>query len=187
MTSLGELLAIRRELEDRLEESEGIIEAELEAIWDDNEKTIAQKVDQYVFVIKHLESIGQMAKEREQHLKTLRERSERETKRIKTRLFHHSQGKKLHGEEYYIIPRTTFRSEVNMNMVGSKYQIITLEMPLDTWTSLLAGYTVAQESPQCPHVNMSDIVEKGRRVRVTDLPKDHPAIMREENNWVLIK
>lgn len=177
MTSLGELLAVRKTLEDKLEEQEGVITEELEKVWDDNNTAIEKKIDSYVHVIRHLESIAQMMKEREEQIATVRQRATNEVRRIKQRLNFLSGGERLYGEEYKVSPITSQKRQVDIDKVEPEYVRLTLQTNLLHWNYIRE--MIQRMGMEMPGINekvIDGVKEIKRDVLVSELPKDHPAI-----------
>jgi hypothetical protein len=178
---LGLILQEKALLEAELEESHGEITGELDALWENNQMEFAEKVDSYAWVLKHLDSVIVNIRDRKQKADRIIKAVTNQQKRIKARLHHYCDqvGGPLRGNEYSFHPRMSVKREVNINKVEPDKLRITVTIMKDQY--LLLRKVLDESGVAIP-------METGEATcNVTDLPEDHPAILKEETPSVIMR
>ena len=202
MPRLDEIVQRKLELENIFEEQYGEITEELEKVWEDNQIELKAKIDSYGYAIQTLTQAIDMLKEkkkiRDERIKDAIKRLEINVEKMKQRLHHHSNGEPLRGDEWsfhpytsavtksidtskvedeyisYVIPRLSqaeydyLIEDVRMDIEGAKgnadYEALTLLQPL-----------------------LQKIIGAEMDVKTSDLPKEHPALVKEYKSSVRIR
>lgn len=175
--SLALILHEKALLEAEFEESGGEITGELDKVWENNQIELAEKVDNYAWVLKHLDSVIANLKERKNKATQIIKSTENLQKRIKDRLNYYcvQSGGPLRGHEYSFHPYLTKSRAVIQSKVEDKYRKVVIEMPLDEYRMLAhlgvpKGWTISHPE-----------------VKVSELPEDHPAITKDETPSVRMR
>jgi chaperonin cofactor prefoldin len=178
---LGLILQEKALLEAEIEEVHGEITEELDVVWEDNQMELAEKVDSYAWILKHLDSVIVNIRNRKQKADRIIRSITNQQKRIKERLHHYCDqiGGPLRGHEYSFHPRMSIKREVNINKVEPEKLRITVTMMKDQYLLLKK---VLEES------GIAISIESGEATcNVTDLPENHPAILTEETPTVMMR
>jgi sugar-specific transcriptional regulator TrmB len=178
---LGLILQEKALLEAEIEEAHGEITEDLDSIWENNQMELAEKVDNYAWVLKHLDSVIENIRERKRKADKIIKSIANQQKRIKTRLHYYCEqvSGPLRGHEYSFHPRISVKREVNIDKVEPDKLRITVTMMKDQYLMLRK---VLDES------GISIPMETGEATcNVTDLPENHPAITKEETPSVTMR
>lgn len=178
---LGLILQEKALLEAEFEEAKGEITGELDTVWENNQMELAEKVDSYAWVLKHLDSVIVNIRERKQKADRIIKSLTNQQKRIKERLHHYCEqtGGPLRGHEYSFHPRISVKREVMVDKVEPERLRISVTMMKDKY--LLLRKLLAEFDVSIP----MDVGEMA--CNVTDLPEDHPAISKEETPTVMMR
>lgn len=167
MSNLYSLVKDKKDLESNLEDCLTYTE-ELEKIWRDNEIAIKAKIDSYGYVLDEIDSKIDFIKRKEETLKELRKKLEKETDNIKRRLNMISQEIPLEGNEYRFKPYNSVNRTVDIYQVEPELKRYIVNM----------DYKRFQEFESMVNLDIADnIYTYTTKVNVTDLPEDHPAIV----------
>lgn len=180
--SLADLFIEQRFLEETFTNDE--ITDDNDIIWANNELEIRDKIDAYGFILQSLsaenekllaivkpvinEKIGSKVKSIEGRIE-----------RIKKRLFTLSDGKSLRGNLFSFHPYESTRHTLgDVNKIEDEYIIASVEMPYSLYKSL-CSWDLTKEAKE-------SIVLKNKKVRITDLPENHPEIIKVKKPSVRI-
>jgi chaperonin cofactor prefoldin len=179
---LGLILQEKAFLEAEIEEAGGEITEELDQIWESNQMELAEKVDNYAWVLKHLDSVIANIKERKQKADKIIKSITSHQERIKRRLHHYTQeiGGPLRGHEYSFHPYMSRKSEVSQDKVEDPYVKVSVTASLSDWR--LISESIKNHLAEPVSVKVERIP-----VKVSDLPKDHPAILVDEKPSVTMR
>lgn len=172
--TLYEIVKKKADLEEQLEDYDTYSE-ELEKVWQDNEIAFAEKVDAYGYVLDDTANRIDFLKAKNKRIKEAIDRLEKIEEKVKTRLNLLTEGiEVIKGKEYNFkrwnsVTRTVNPDKIPLNM--KKYNVV---MP----SEIVPDFTKWIE---INYFN-SDIkiqFEKPIIPTVTQLPKDHPAIIEK--------
>jgi hypothetical protein len=178
---LGLILQEKALLEADIEDAHGEITEELDTVWENNLTELAEKVDSYAWVLKHLDSDIANIRDRKQKADRIIRSIINQQKRIKERLHYYCDqvGGPLRGHEYSFHPRMSIKREIDISKVEPEKLRITVTMMKDQY--LLLKRVLEESSVSIP-------METGEvTCNVTDLPEDHPAISKEETPTVTMR
>ena len=164
-------------LEGELEENGGEITEELDRVWENNQLELAEKIDNYAWALKHMDSVVENLKERKNKATKIIQTIGNQQKRIKHRLNFYceqSGGEPLRGHEYSFHPYIAKASSVNQEKVEDQYRTVQVVMPIDQYRQILG-----QEGDSLNAVDSSKWTITFPAVKVSELPKDHPAILED--------
>jgi chaperonin cofactor prefoldin len=177
---LGLILQEKAFLEAEIEEAHGEITEELDSIWENNQMELAEKVDNYAWVLKHLDAVIANIRERKQKADKIIRSLTNQQERIKHRLRYYCDisGGPLRGHEYTFHPFNSVKREVNMEKVERERRKVVVTMPLDRFMASRYLQKLAQAG---------EAKVEHPKLGVSELPKDHPAIMAEETPTVTMR
>jgi len=171
MPTMTELITKRDFLEAQLEDASTYTD-ELELVWENTEIELAKKIDAYGFVIDDLKMKNEYLAEKKRKLTTIKQQIERDIERIKSRLYEHSQGKMMEGNEYKLHPLMSESTTVDLTKVDNtlltyhlpKLKYDDYEMLIRKLDDTVIGWTISEgTTTSC---------------NVTDLPPNHPALIK---------
>jgi chaperonin cofactor prefoldin len=173
--SLALILHEKSMLEDELEEKGGEVTEELDRVWQDNQLELAAKVDNYAWALKHMDALIETLKERKAKATKIIQTIGNQQRRIKDRLHFYCEetGGPLRGHEYSFHPFMARSTDVIQDKVEDRYKKVAVTMTLDEWRRV--SDVIA--TPDIKHLP----------VKVSDLPKDHPAIVADESPSVRMR
>lgn len=166
---MSKLLDNQKQLIDIIKDAEGEITEEQDLIWQNQDIAIKDKVDAYGYVLSNLKAeqdmIKQIKKEANERVKQAQLRVENAQDRLKSRLNYLSEGSPLRGHVYSFHPYLAKKRTVDIDFVEPEDILVTVEMSQDLVDILQSDIRF-----------MNKIKISSKRVRVTDLPDEHPAV-----------
>jgi hypothetical protein len=177
--SLALILHEKVLLETELEGSGGEITGELDKVWENNTLELAEKIDNYAWVLKHLDALITTLRERSTKASQMIKTIENQQRRIKKRLNHYcvETSGPLRGHEYSFHPYLSKKSEVSQERVENKYRKVVVTMPLEEWVRLRNENLIQAKSVKVIHPP----------VKVSELPEGHPAVFFSEEPSVRMR
>ena len=164
-------------LEGELEENGGEITEELDRVWENNQLELAEKIDNYAWALKHMDSVIENLKERKAKATKIIQTIGNQQKRIKHRLHFYceqSGGEPLRGHEYSFHPFMAKVSGVNQEKVEDQYRTVQVVMPVNQYRQILE-----QERGGLNGVDSNSWTITFPEVKVSELPDGHPAILED--------
>jgi len=147
LPSLLRLLLDKISLEDKIKESGGETNNDLDLIWQQKDLAVKEKIDAYGHLFTELDA-------EEAKLKALKDRIAASQKRIdalrvklKSRLYSFSNGEPLRGTIFSFLPyESTHKMITNPELLSSSERYLTIEITEEHWDKLIKGFENYQES-----------------------------------------
>lgn len=157
-------------LEEDIAENKGVLDEELDKLWGNNELALASKIDSYGITISNLLSevdrLKKLQKEITESLKKAENRVTKTVERIKSRLHYYANEEPLRGSIYSFHPYVSTVGEiVDIDKLSPSEAYLTIEIKEESWNDLTANIKSVPSSRIIKRVG-----------KVTELPKDHPAV-----------
>ena len=165
--NLYEIVKEKKHLEEQLEDCDTYTE-ELERIWRDNEIELKAKIDSYGYVLDDISNRKEYLKSKISKMKDIINSLEKAEEKLKSNLHAYSDGIKLEGKEYKFSPYFSERREVDMNLVEPKEKKYIVTMDYNWFTQFEAIANIDYNEAEYTYTT---------KCNVTDLPKEHPAII----------
>lgn len=167
--TLYEIVKKKADLEEQLEDYDTYSE-ELEKVWQDNEIAFAEKVDAYGYVLDDTANRIDFLKAKNKRIKEAIDRLEKIEEKVKTRLNLLTEGMEvIKGKEYNFKRWNSVTREVDMMKVEPKNKTYIVTMDYDNFI-IFESVANAEFGKEYSYKT---------KCNVTDLPKDHPAIIEK--------
>ena len=198
--TLDQLVQRKKEVEDIIEEEAGELSKELEALWEDSNTSLSEKVDKYGYRLEMLEHMQTVLDEQIDKKKRVKETLSRDIQYLKTKLYNAANELKvevLTGKDYEFKPVVNYTSIVDQDKVEDKYKNYNVEKLTKEELEFLI-LTIAETEnmeefhPEIKGEIFGNILDKLRnskpnKIGVTLLPKEHLAIKKELSPTVKMK
>lgn len=168
-------------LEEQLESQGGEITEELDIIWQAKDMELKDKIDAYGYTLAELDAEEAKIKSAstliDDRIKKALGRIESLRKKLKTRLNIVAEDKPLRGHIFNFHPFTSTRSFIEKpEMLKPEETYLTIEIKESIWNLFKA----AADNAGADWLSEKNFKIKDRKGKVSELPKDHPAIGRIE-------
>lgn len=173
-----ELIRDKKDIEQRIIDEAGELTEGMELLINDNSIQLKDKVDAYGYVMEKMESDIQYLKSKKVRLNELQKVMEKKVTKIKYRLNELSSiDGELIGNEYKFKPYISkVAKEIDMDKVEPKYVTYVISL---THSAMMDVFDNIKDNER---TILEDNMKK--TCKVSDLPKDHPAIIYELTNTV---
>lgn len=174
-----EIIKQKKDIEQQIIDEAGVVTDEMMQIFEDNAIELKDKVDAYGFTIDKLNNDEEFLKGRKKRINDLQNAIKSNISKIKNRLNYlaKEQGE-LIGNEYKFKPYISkVAKEIDMSKVESEYATYTFVLTNQQYTDLC--YTLDSGEVRLKP-DLQEILNNPKiSCKVSDLPKDHPAIIYE--------
>jgi len=202
MPRLDEIVQRKLELENIFEEQYGEITGELEEIWASTEIELKSKIDSYGYAMQTLQQAIDMLKEkkkvRDERIKEVVNRLQTNIDKMKARLHYYSRGEPLRGDEFSFHPFVSaVTKSIDLDKVEDEYKSFLLpEISLGEHSYLIDNiqFDIENARKEGDYETLSalqpllqKLMGAEVKVRTSDLPKEHPALIKELKSSVRIR